>query len=134
MKIFVTLCFLFFFHLIVYTQNVSRIDKVDCKEIQKKREYAEVFGQGTLLHLSCEDLTHIFFLLENRSDSSGILLNKKYTVRGKNLKVTSVGPDFFVVQKSGKDFRQYQYTFTTNSWSLSKIVSPPYSTGNREDP
>lgn len=124
---------LLIFPFLAFGQNFSKISKVTCKEIQKKREYREIVGKGILLHISCEDLTHLFFLLKEKTDSSGIHLNDSYTVRGKNLKLTSIGPKFFVVKRKTSPVK-YQYTFDTSSWSFDEVTQPSWSTGNREDP
>ncbi len=118
---------------VTFGQSLSRISEVTCEEIQKKREYKKVLGKGVLLHISCVDSTHFFFLLKEKADSSGILLNSSYEVKGKNLKVTSTGPDFFVVKRKSAPTK-YQYTFKTKSWRFDKAVPPSWSTGNREDP
>ncbi len=132
MKTFTTIAF-WLFPFITFTQNISKLTDIDCEEIKKRREYKQVLGRGTLLHISCKDLTHFFLLLEEETDSSGILLNSSYKVIGRNLKLTSVGPDFFVVKRKSVPTK-YQYTFETKSWRLDKAVSPSWSTGNREDP
>ncbi len=132
MKTFITVAF-WLFPFITFTQNISKLTDIDCEEIEKKREYVQALGRGTLLHISCKDQTHLFFLLQERLDSSGVLLNSSYKVAGKNLKLTSVGPDFFVVKRKSAPTK-YQYTFKTKSWRFDKAVPPSWSTGNREDP
>lgn len=132
MRTFITSAF-WIFPFITFAQNISKLTDIDCEEIKKKREYVQTRGRGTLLHISCKDLTHIFFLLEEEIDSSGVLLNSSYKVSGKNLKLTSVGPDFFVVKRKSTPAK-YQYTFKTKSWRFDKAVPPSWSTGNREDP
>ncbi len=104
-----------------------------CDE-EKTREYVRALGHGLLLHTTCADSTHFFFLIDQKTDTIGKWLNEKYTVRGTKLKITSIGNKFFVVRKSKHSRGRYQYDFKKYSWHYSDIPSSSWSTGNREDP
>ncbi|MEZ4103434.1 MAG: hypothetical protein R3B55_02690 [Candidatus Paceibacterota bacterium] len=132
MKTLITLLFLFTLTLNTEAQKLFNINNIDCEEIIKKREYRNTNGKGTLLHISCKDRSHFFFLIQNKTDTAGIFLNENYEITGKNLKVTSSGPSFFVVKRKYAS-EKYQYNFSTNSWNFDKITPPSWSTGDREE-
>lgn len=122
-----------FFAIFAKSQNLVDFRTLDCKENIKRIEYTQILTKGFVLHITCYDLSHHFFLLNQKTDTVGVTLNPNYRVFGRGLMITSSGPDFFVVKrKHGAE--KYQYNFSTSSWSFDKIVPPTWSTGNREGP
>lgn len=118
---------------LAFTQTNSEIKNTPCDEITKRREYKEMLGEGIILHKSCKDSTHYFFLLQERTDTIGELLNEDYRILGHKLKITSTGSRFFVVRGSYPKGK-YQYDRNNKSWYFDRIYPSGWSIGNREDP
>lgn len=133
MKTYLTLIMSIFMLNILCAQAPTR-STVNLCGTEKTREYVSAPGHGLLVHTTCTDSTHFFFLIDQKTDSIGTWLNEKYTVRGIKLKVTSIGNQFFVVRKSKHSSGRYQYDFRKYSWHYSNIPSSSWSTGDREDP
>ena len=129
MKNLITALLLLCFHGRTFSQKTSL--KINCSEDTK---YVKLIGGGMILHTTCkENELNYFFFINNQSDTVGELLNRDYDILGKKMKITSSGPDFFVVRKN-KQSGKYQYTFGTKSWYFDKPKRQGWSTGNREDP
>jgi hypothetical protein len=121
-----------------YSQHIQNVNDPGCKEILRKkgkstRDYWKVGEKVIILHISCIDSTHHFFLIENKSDTLGEALNKDYPIKEKGVKIQTAGKKFFVAGRKYSVFT-YRYTFQTKSWVTLQVVPPEWSTQNREDP
>ncbi|MDQ5883553.1 MAG: hypothetical protein QG654_467 [Patescibacteria group bacterium] len=136
MKKLTAFTFIFFLPTISFGQECSfPIQHIDKLCTEGKRKSFVVPGQGILHHITCpvgggDDL---FVLTDTYESTRGCLLNGKYKLAKRHMKVESVGTKFFIVKVSDSKMK-YKYDFELQSWTKLTKKDPRWSTGNREDP